>query len=155
MQLEIKLVGVQSHEDTPNIALYAIDARGAAKKLVAGSKVTLELGDDPVRRIKGTIALGPDVPDPTTLSSKLLQHYSAEQILPVWQKNPVVQIASQWWRQWLGFTVCLAGSVSRCFPFFIDRTPLLKGLALGRIPFPPPEICYPICNGVVEVWESG
>jgi hypothetical protein len=154
MQVEIKFIGVQTHEQTPELALYAIDARGAAKKLVAGTAGKLDLGNDPGRHIKGIIAIGPNVPDPGKLDAKLLVKFSAAQELPTWEKNPVVEIPAQWWRQWLHFTICLAGKVSKCFPFFFEKTSLLKGLALGRIPFPPIERCYPICNGVVEVWES-
>lgn len=154
MQLDIKYVGVQPHEHTPNIALYAIDLRGAAKKLASSSRGKLDLADELVRGLKGTLALGPDVPDPSKLAPNLLQKYAAEQIVPIWQKNPIAEIPSQWWRQWLGFTVCVAGKISRCFPIILDPRPLLKNLALGRIPFPPIEFCYPICNGVVEVWES-
>jgi hypothetical protein len=153
MQLKITFVGAQPNEQTPNLALYAIDARGKATKLVTGAKGQLDLGTD-TSRFKGTIALGPDVPDPSTLNASVLQKFSAEQVLPVWTKNADVELPAQVWRQWLVFRVCVAGKVSKCYPIFFDKTALLKGIALGRIPFPPIDRCYPICNGVVEVWQS-
>ena len=67
MQLAPKFIGVLPNEETPAIALYTIDARGAAKKVVALAKGSLDLGDQPARRISGIIAIGPDVPDPGTL----------------------------------------------------------------------------------------
>jgi hypothetical protein len=107
------LFGVQPNEQTPNLALYAIDARGKAAKLVAGAKGQIDLGAD-TGRITGTIALGPDVPDPSTLDASVLQKFSAAQVLPVWTKNPEVELPAQVRRQWLIFRVCVAGKVSKC-----------------------------------------
>jgi hypothetical protein len=154
MQLAINFVGTQPNEQTPNIALYSIDARGAAHKIVAESEGKLDLGKGAGERVKGTIAIGPDVPDPSTLDGSLLQKFSAAQTLPEWEESAAIQVAAQWWRRWLPITVCVSGQVRRCLPIIIDRKPFLRNLALARIPFPPHRSCVPICNGVVEIWES-
>jgi hypothetical protein len=154
MQPTINFVGIQPNEQTPNIALYSIDARGAAHKIIAASEGKLDLGRHASERVRGTIAIGPDVPDPSTLDASLLQKLSAEQALPEWEQSAAVQVAAQWWRRWLPITVCLTGQVRRCWPILIDRKPFLRNLALARVPFPPHRSCAPICNGVVEIWES-
>ncbi|HZP46171.1 MAG TPA: hypothetical protein VFB15_11015 [Candidatus Binataceae bacterium] len=156
MQLEVKFVGAQPHEHLPRIALYTIDLRGAAKKVAVAEEGRLNLGDDPHRTLRGTIALGPDVADPAKLDTNLLQKFSAGQTLAEWEKNLVINVPAQWWRLWWPLTICLAGKVQRCFPIYVDPVPVLKNIALNRLvfPFPPIEFCFPICNGVVEVWES-
>jgi len=154
MELAVSFIGVQPHEQAPNVALYAIDMRGVAQKIVAASEGKLDLGHHPSESIKGTIALGPDVADPSTLAASLLQKFSAEQVLSAWERSAAIQVAAQWWRRWLPITICLTGQVSKCFPIIFDPKPLLRNLALARIPFPRPEFCTPICNGVVEIWES-
>ena len=102
-----------------------------------------------------TIALGPDVADPKTLDPKSLVTLRVSDYLHQWEKNPVLEIPAQWWRPWLGFRICLTGKVNKCFPLIFEKTPLLRSMALGNVPYHLPwEICSPICNGVVEVWES-
>ncbi len=154
MQLDVKFVGAQPNEQTPGIALYMIDARGQATRIAALAKGKLEVGDAPPKDASAIVALGPDVPDPRTLDSKSLLQLRLAAQLPLWRKSQAIEIPAQWWRQWLSFTICLSGKVSKCFPLFLDKLPLVKNLALGQFPHLPWEFCSPICNGVVEIWES-
>ena len=124
MQPTINFVGIQPNEQTPNIALYSIDARGAAHKIIAAaSEGKLDLGRHASERVRGTIAIGPDVPDPSTLDASLLQKFSAEQALPEWEQSAAVQVAAQWWRRWLPITVRLTGQVRRCWPILMTESP--------------------------------
>lgn len=150
MELQVSFVGAQANEKTPKVALYTVDKRGKATKIATEKDGKLDLGADPTK-LGAVIALGPDVADPTTLTPQELPTFKVADQLAQWQKRPVLEIGAQWWRPWLGIRICLAGKVSKCFPFIFDRTPLLRSIALGHGPV---QICSPVCNGVVEVWES-
>ncbi len=153
MELQVSFVGAQANEQTPSVALYTLDSRGQATKVATVKDGKLDLGADPTK-LGSVVALGPDVADPTTLVPQALVTFKVADQLAQWQKSPVLEVAAQFWRPWLGTRICLAGKVSRCYPFIIDRMPLLRSFALGDLPIFPPEICSPVCNGVVEVWES-
>lgn len=154
MQLQIKFAGVQANEQTPDVALYSIDNRGQATKIAVLSDGGLHLKADSAK-VGTLIALGPDVADPSTLDPKLLVTYKAATQLPLWEANQSIEIAAQFWRPWLPIHICLAGTVSKCYPWIIDKIGLLRSIALGKAPdFRPLERCVPICNGVVEIWES-
>jgi len=154
MQLQIKFVGAQANEQTPTIALYVLNLRVQARKIATSEGEKLHLKTDDAR-MGSLIALGPDVADPSTLDPKSLVTYKATSQLAIWEKNPILEIPPQFWRPWLPIHICLAGSVSKCFPFIEDKIGAVRSIALGksiiRNPF---EFCTPICNGVVEVWES-
>jgi len=151
MQLTAKFIGVEPNEQTPNVALYSIDARGQAKKIASLKEGKLDLGAE--SKLGANVAVGPDVVDPSTLNPKLLVTLRVSDHLAQWKKNPIFEIPPQWWRPWRPFEVCLSGKANKCYPFIVERPPLLRSIALGihRIPW---EVCFPICNGVVEVWES-
>ena len=154
MQVQLTLVGAQPDEQTPDVALYAIDARGQASKLATASNGKLDISGEVARSKHRIVAFGPDVEDPKSLDSgSLLQLRLADQ-LPLWKKQQAIEIPSQLWRLWLYYTICLSGRASKCYPFIFDKLPLLRDLALGQLPYRPFERCLPICNGVVEVWES-
>jgi hypothetical protein len=154
MELQVSFVGAQANEQTPAVALYTLDVRGQAKKIATVKDGKLHLGADPAK-LGSVVALGPDVADPKTLTPQSLVTLNVADQLPQWKKSPVLEIPSQVWRPWLGFRICLAGKVNKCFPFIIDKMPLFRSIALGDQPIRLPwEICSPVCNGVVEVWES-
>ena len=152
MQLTVNFVGVEPNEQTPAIALYSIDLRGRATRIVSLHDGKLNLGTD-MDRLGKTVALGPDVADPNSLDPKLLVQLRVSDQLPNWEKTETIEIAPLWWRPWLPITICLSGTVSRCFPLFIDRIPLLRSIAIGS-PILPVDVCWPVCNGVVEIWET-
>lgn len=152
MQLTVKFVGAEPNEQTPNIAVYSVDARGNATKIASLKDGKLDLGAE--AKLGATITLGPDVADPKTLDPKLLVALRVSDQLPAWKKTQTIEIPPLWWRPWWPFLTCLTGKVSKCFPFIFERTPLLRSIALGIEPPFPIEFCWPICNGVVEVWES-
>ena len=151
MQLTVNFVGAEPNEQTPSMALYTIDARGQATKVSALSNGKVDLGADP-SKLGATVALGPDVADPKTLDPKTLVTLNVAAQLPTWQKTGVLEVAPNFWRPWLPIRVCVSGKVTKCFPFITNRVPLLRSIATGIRP--PLEICWPVCNGVVEVWES-
>jgi hypothetical protein len=150
MELQVSFVGAQANEKTPSVALYTVDKRGQATKIATEKDGKLDLGADPTK-LGPVVALGPDVADPKTLTPQALVTLKVADQLAQWQKSPTLEISAQWWRPWLGIRICLAGTVSRCFPFIIDRTALLRSIALGISPI---RLCSPVCNGVVEIWES-
>jgi hypothetical protein len=151
MQLTVNFVGAEPNEQTPSMALYTIDARGQATKVSALSNGKVDLGADPAK-LGATVALGPDVADPKTLDPKSLVTLNVAAQLPTWQKTGVIELAPNWWRPWLPVRICVSGNVHKCFPFIVDRVPVLRAIATGIRP--PLEICSPVCNAVVEVWES-
>jgi hypothetical protein len=151
MQLTVKFVGAEPNEQTPAMALYTIDARGQATKLSALKDGKVDVGDDPAK-LGATVALGPDVADPKTIDPKLLVKLRVSDQLAQWQKTGIVEVSPTWWRPWLPLRICVSGKVHKCFPFIVNRVPLLRSIATGIRP--PINTCSPICNGVVEVWES-
>jgi len=67
----------------------------------------------------------------------------------------MLEIPPQFWRTWLPIHICLAGTVNKCFIFLEDKIDILRSIALGdTIVRNPIESCAPVCNGVVELWES-
>ena len=151
MQLTVKFVGAEPNEQTPGMALYTIDARGQATKVSTLTNGKIDLGADPTK-LGTTIALGPDVADPKALDPKLFVSLKVADQLPLWQKTGILEVSPAWWRPWLLYRICVSGHVQKCFPLILNRVPLLRSIALGIRP--PLEICSPICNGVVEIWES-
>jgi hypothetical protein len=111
----------------------------------------IDVGADPAK-LGATVALGPDVADPKTLDPKSLVTLKVADQLASWQTLGAIEVPANWWRPWLPIRVCVSGHVHKCFPFLVNRVPVLRQLALGIRP--PLEICSPVCNGVVEVWES-
>jgi len=152
MQLTAKFTGAEPNEQTPSMALYTIDARGQLTKLASLSNGKLDLGSD-TTKLGTTVALGPDVADPSTLDPKLLVNLKVSDQLAQWQKTGTIEIPANWWRPWLPIRICVSGKASKCYPFIFDRVTLLRSIATG-IGIGPVEICWPLCNGVVEVWES-
>jgi len=153
MELQVSFVGAQANEQTPSVALYTLDPRGQAKKIATVKDGKLHLGTD-LNKL-GIVALGPDVADPRTLPSQALVTLKVSDQLPQWEESGLLEIPAQWWRPWLSFRICLAGKVSKCFPLIAEKIPLLRSIALGTFPtYLPWEICSPVCNGIVEIWES-
>lgn len=150
MQLTVHFVGVEPHEQTPNVALYKVNARGQATKVATLANGKLDLGAEPAK-LGSTISIGPNVDDPKTLDPKLLITLKLASQLPVWQKTGVIELSPAWWRPWLPIRICLSGTVNKCFPFIFDKVPLLRSIATGISPI---RRCHPVCNGVVEVWQS-
>ncbi|HXM61318.1 MAG TPA: hypothetical protein VN950_10715 [Terriglobales bacterium] len=151
MQLAVKFLGAEPNEQTPNIAAYSVDARGQATKIASLKDGKLDLG--PESKLGATVTLGPDVADTKTLDPKLLVTLRVADQLPFWKKTQSIDIPTLWWRPWWPITICLSGKVNKCYPFIIDRVPLLRSIAVGIGPIVW-ERCWPVCNGVVEVWES-
>jgi len=150
MTFKVTLVGAHAHEPTPAIALYAVEPNGrVGEKLAAVVEGQLALP----RGRKGAVALGPDVENAASLDPKGLVTMRLADQLPIWERDKEIQIPSQWWRGWLGFTTCVSGSVSRCWPILLEQS-AMRAMALGQRPIIFPEHCAPLCNGVVEVWES-
>ena len=150
MAYKVTLVGAAAHEQMPAIALYSLDALGRISgKITVVSNGELNLAE----RRADIVALGPDVENPASLDPAGLVTLRLADQLPQWDKTGEILIPSQWWRGWLGLTICVSGNAYHCRPIVID--PLVAravGLGLRQPIFP--ESCQPLCNGVVEVWES-
>jgi hypothetical protein len=149
MAYKVVFVGAQAHEQTPQVAVYSLDALGRVKeKIAVASEGKLDLA-----RVKAAvIALAPDVANLAELAPENLVTLRLADQLPVWEQAGAIEIPSQWWRGWLPFSICLSGTASRCFPFF-GGLEGLRPLALGLRQLRFPEVCEPLCNAVVEVWE--
>ena len=149
MSLSIELVGAQPHEQHPSIALYAFDIRGrVAGKLAVADKG--ELNIEP-HRLPPIVALGPDVADPASLDPAGLMTLRVSDQVDAWRETNAILVPGPWWRRWPGFQTCLTGTAERCFPFGLNVGDF-RNIALGR-----PSIferCAPLCNAVVEIWES-
>jgi hypothetical protein len=153
MAYKLTFVGAQPNEQTPAIAVYAVDSAGRiGKKIATADKGQITLAKD----ASGIVAIGPDVPDPSTLDAQSLMKVRLADQTAIWTQSGIT-IPAQWWRNWLGILICLAGKASRCFPFVLENpVEVLKANALNARLVPPlfPPFCTPLCNGVVEVWEN-
>jgi hypothetical protein len=155
MKLAVKFVGAEPNEQTPGVALYRVNASGqVAGKLGVARNGELEISPELTKKKSAVVALGPDVADISVLDAKSLLQLRVSDQLAAWEKNNEISLPSLWWRQWIFFTVCVSGGVSKCRPWFLDvaavKANALLSPALSRFP----EICTPICNAVVEVWED-
>jgi hypothetical protein len=149
MSYKVIFVGAQAHEDVPAVAVYAVDRRGrVGKKIAAVSNGELSL---PEGR-PAVVAFGPDVADPAALDPATLVTVRLADQLPVWERGGV-QLPGGWWRGWIPLQICLTGTVNQCYPLVL-RVEELRAKALGLRGIGPIERCVPICNAVVEVWES-
>jgi len=148
MALKVVFAGTQANEPTPRVAVYSLDALGRVKEKIAAVKD----GQLDLSRVKApVVAFAPDVEKPSELKAENLVTVRLADQLPAWNSTGIIEIPSQWWRGWLPFTICLSGTASRCFPFWGFEG--LRGVALGRQQINLWEICEPLCNAVVEVWE--
>jgi hypothetical protein len=155
MKLAVKFVGAESNEQTPNVAFYQINASGqVARKLAVAREGQLEISSDTGKQKASVVALGPDVEDLSKLDPKSLVQLRVADQIAAWEKNKEIVIPSLWWRQWLFFTVCVSGKVSKCRPWFFDVGAIRAEALVSRSKIHFPEICSPICNAVVEVWED-
>ena len=59
------------------------------------------------------VAIGPDVADPSALDAASLMKVRVADQAVNWRQNGIT-IPSQWWRNWLGFLICLSGKAQRC-----------------------------------------
>ena len=150
MSYKVSFVGAHAHEHTPPVALYAVDLRGRI-----GAKIAVVTeGSLTLPRIEGdVVALGPDVEEIGAVDPKALVLLRLSDQVPLWEQDGTIEVPSQWWRGWLWFTICVSGRVFRCFPFWL-RQPQLRAIGLGRYDPVFPDICQPLCNAMVEVWES-
>lgn len=149
MAYKVVFVGAQANEQTPTVAVYSLDPLGRVKEKLA---VTSEGRLDLARVEAAVVAFAPDVANVADLDPENLITLRLADQLPVWQQTGAIEIPSQWWRGWLPFTICLSGTASRCFPFFGGLAGL-RPIALGLQSLNVAEICEPLCNAVVEVWE--
>jgi hypothetical protein len=150
MTFKVTLVGAQPHETTPAIAVYAVDAQGRpSHKIGAVADGRLAISHDHT----GVIAFGPDVADASSIDPQGFVPVRLADQLPIWERAGGIDLPASWWRGWLGFQICLSGTVTRCTPFRLPL-PVLRSIALGQRPIIFPEHCVSVCNGVVEVWES-
>ena len=156
MKLAVKYVGAEPNEQTPNVALYLMDASGrVARKVSAVREGELEVSGELLKKKNAVVALGPDGDDTSKLDPKSLIQLRVSDQLPAWEKNKELAIPSLWWRQWIFFTICVSGKVSKCWPWIFDATTIrAKTLLRNSSILHFPEFCTPICNAVVEVWED-
>jgi len=149
MAYKVLLVGAQTHEQTPQIAVYSLDSIGR----ITGKIAVVIDGQLSISSKHGdVVALGPDVENVADLDTSGLVTLRLADQLAVWDKTGEILIPGPWWRRWLGFYTCLSGTVQKCFPWFRDLR-ALRANALGLRPIIFPERCEPLCNAVVEVWE--
>jgi hypothetical protein len=154
LKLDVQLLSRKSGEEIPKIAMYLLDATGTVLKKVAAvveGKITL---DSALAKEEKILALGPDVEDLKQVQRESLLQFRIMDQWRVWEKIKVVEIARDWWIDWLFFKICVSGRVRKCWPIFWDPWPKphLGGIALGLHP-PLFRRCSPICNGVVEVYK--
>ncbi len=146
--LKISFSGREPNEQVPTVGLYLLDKSGRIQQKLGSSKDG-SLSIAAARDHEGaTLALGPDVADIAQISMESLLQFRPSQQLPIWEKEDTIDILPPYWRGWNHFRICVGGRIRRCRPFFIEERPF----SLYPRHFPIPEICYPICNGVVEVW---
>jgi hypothetical protein len=135
-------------EKLPDVAMYLISPAGAiVKKLAVAKEGKLTL-QEKWKELGRVVALGPDVEELRMLRPDSLLHFRLEDIWLQWEKTEVIDVARDRWADWIFQHVCVSGNVRRCVPII----PSAVAPVLPRPP-PPLQICRPVCNGVVEVYE--
>jgi hypothetical protein len=165
--LSVTFVGLNKKEEAPHFAVYQIDAaRRPIKKIGGydGERLKMELGD------AKSIALGPDVEDFTELpNDNLVPYRVAPRLSSLWRKNGVVLPFDLWDRFHIHLS-CVSGTINKCRPWFFNHiealqlNPIFDRVHVERIEsaterllpkrlFLPPQICQPLCDGIVEIYE--
>lgn len=168
--LELRFIGRTETEQTPKVALYAIE-KGVIRKVesIEGNKISLaELS----RNVKeGTYGFGPDMEE-SQIKREMLTTFRPKEKLAEWANTGVVEILPKW-RDWILPVVCVHGDVHRCRPVIWPLRVVTLARAAPRLesstvsaalkpditirPAPTlelPSLCAPICNAVVEVYEK-
>lgn len=154
MKLAVKFVGAEANEQTPKIALYQVNASGqATEKIATEHNGEIEVSAEVTKQKTAVIALGPDTDNFSGLDPKSLVQLRVVDQLPTWQQNHEIAIPPIWWRGWIFFNVCVSGKVSKCWPWIFEPEAIIARAINPSIPIFP-ELCFPLCNAVVEVWES-
>ena len=169
--LELRFIGRAGTEQTPKIALYAVEKGVIRKVSSVGDGTSLaELS----RNIKqeGTYAFGPDIEE-KQVTKEMLATFRPKEKLIEWANTGVIDILPKW-RGWILPIVCVHGDVHRCRPFIwplklvslAKTAPSLDRSIITTAPRPDISIaaptpaleianlCAPICNAVVEVYEK-
>jgi hypothetical protein len=145
--VEIRFNAAKSGEATPQIALYLLGSNGRIeRKLTVAEKGKLMVPKEVLAK-GGVFALGPDVSDPPGLPKEQMVLFRADQV-STWVKEGHIDIPKALWPGWLRFYVCVSGKVEKCFPIYLGHLPLKSKVRYF------PHICAPICNGVVEVYQT-
>ena len=153
LSISLELIDLEKGEASPQIAAYALDRSGKVlRKLATASDGKISLDPALAKEKHLRIGFGPDVEDLKDVRRKSLALFRVSDAFPRWEKNPVVSLAPEIYRDWFPFRVCVSGRVRRCWPFYF-RLPWPIG-DFPHVPFPPLRFhCTPICDGVVEIYE--
>ncbi len=155
MKLTVKFVGAEPNEQTPNVAFYQVNASGqVTHKIGVARDSQLEVSAEFTKQRSAVVGLGPDVDDISTLDPKSLLQLRVSDQVAAWEKNEELIIPSLWWRQWIFFTVCVSGKASKYRLWLFDVEAIKANALASRSLLRFPEICTPLCNAVVEVWED-
>jgi hypothetical protein len=162
----LNLAGAQPGEALPAIALFALIDGKPPQKLATAADGSISV--DPAK-LKGlTLGIGADA-DPNTIDVASLIRVRADQVLPEWARAGIMIPRERWWSL-LSETICVAGDVRKCRPWFLAPTyrklrplPAKLGVQLRAEVASPfdlsassivlPFRCLPLCDGVVEIHE--
>jgi len=156
MNLKLRFADAKPQEQAPNIALYLLDISGLIRRKVGSSKEgRIDIESELVKQGRGVVALGPDVDDPEQIPRESMLRPRLEDQLSSWRKTELIEIPRYWWTRWLLFSVCVSGRVRKCLPILYENFDpvFLERFAFPMIPWPRRPFCFPICNGVLEIYE--
>ncbi len=147
--VELQFYERDAKEETPKLALYLIEQGGAPRKLssIEGERFTADPKWE--KMPDAVIGIGPDVDDVALLKSGTLLKYRVIDVLDDWRRGAILQLPPDWWRGWLFPLRCVSGRVRKCWPIL---GPIHTPIGLPHLPRLI-QRCWPICNGVVEVYE--
>jgi hypothetical protein len=173
--IKVTFVGLGEGEAPPEVALYSVDDDGTpTAKLAQVKQGSLSLS---ATRLKGRVALGPDVANLADLEADRLLHYRADQVSKVWGgKDGILLSKDRLGILWPPFA-CVGGRVRKCRPWWWDDIVVVRPIAsagvkaarnlalrdqlasrvalasgIGGHRYFPPR-CVPLCDGVVEVYQ--
>jgi hypothetical protein len=148
--VEVRFNSIKQGEERPNLALYSLDESGrVAKKLSVLEADRLVIPSEALE--EGTsIALGPNVHNPEALPAEAVVQYRAEQVAS-WQQAGVLELPRGVWSGFRFPNVCVSGMVEKCSLGVFQATHFSINPIL-RLPLP--QVCAPLCNGVVEIYEQ-
>lgn len=149
MIVTLRFSGAQPGETVPTVALYLLDASGRVRqKLATSADGKLDIGRA-LELKTATVALGPDSADFHDLPAESLMQMRVADHLSAWERSQEIEILPPWWQGWNPFRICLGGRIRKCLLLRLAEP--LRFPPPPHLPHPPP-LCYPICNGIVEVW---
>lgn len=165
----LNYVAAKKKERPTDVVVYALDADGnVLDEAQVNARGVFRLSAAALEEA-AEIKFGPPQEDPAT--SKALKQLRVEEVARKIEIGEAIDVAEAIWRPWFPITLCVGGSVKKCwlFPGVLTSKLALASpsrslapapgvsvpLALAESPFVHSYLpfCVPVCHGIVEVYR--